>query len=167
MAIQTLKAIVGVYDSNVNAIKALEALKSAGIPVKNISMISKADVVESKLYATSSDNIINAPLEIGVVLGPIVGLLAGVSLVAVPGLGFIYGAGAIVGAMAGFDFGLVGGGITTLLLTLGIKKNKISFYHKHLETGKYILTVSGDKKLAEKAKVILHTVDLHVDLQHH
>lgn len=167
MKVKTLNTIVGVYDTNDGAIAALEALKAAGLPVQNMSFISKANIIERKLYAASSENIINAPLEIGAVLGPILGILAGVSLIAIPGLGFIYGAGAITGAVAGFDFGLVGGGLTTLLLTLGIRKNKIAAYHKHLETGKYIITISGDKELANKAKTILHTVGLHADLQHH
>ncbi len=167
MKVKKLNTIVGVYDTNDGAITALEALKAAGLPVKNMSFISKADIIESKLYATSSATIINAPLEIGAVLGPILGVMAGVSVIAVPGLGFLYGAGAITGAVAGFDFGLVGGGITTLLLTLGIKKNKIAAYHKHLELGKYIITISGDKALADKTKNILHTVGHHIDLQHH
>lgn len=167
MKIKTLNTIVGVYETHDGAIAALEALKAAGLPVKNMSFISKADVIESKLYAVSSNSVVNAPLEIGAVIGPILGILAGVSIMAIPGLGFIYGAGAITGAVVGFDFGLVGGGITTLLLTLGIKKSKISAYHKHLESGKFIVTISGDRALANKAKNILHTVGLHADLQHH
>ena len=72
----------------------------------------------------------------------------------------------MVGALAGFDFGLVGGGITTLLMKLGIKDKALA-YQEHLEKGKYIITISGDNELAEKAKVILHTIGLHIDLQHH
>ena len=151
MKVKMLNTIVGVYDTHKSAVVALEALKAAGLPVKNMSFISKADIIERKLFSLSSDSIANAPLEIG----------------AIPGLGFIFGAGAIVGALAGFDFGLVGGGITTLLLTLGIRKSKISAYHKHLESGKFIVTISGDKAMAIKAKNILHTVGLHADLQHH
>ena len=167
MKVKMLNTIVGVYDTHKSAVVALEALKAAGLPVKNMSFISKADIIERKLFSLSSDSIANAPLEIGAILGPILGVLAGASVVAIPGLGFIFGAGAIVGALAGFDFGLVGGGITTLLLTLGIRKSKISAYHKHLESGKFIVTISGDKAMAIKAKNILHTVGLHADLQHH
>ena len=145
MKVKMLNTIVGVYDTHKSAVVALEALKAAGLPVKNMSFISKADIIERKLFSLSSDSIANAPLEIGA----------------------IFGAGAIVGALAGFDFGLVGGGITTLLLTLGIRKSKISAYHKHLESGKFIVTISGDKAMAIKAKNILHTVGLHADLQHH
>jgi len=162
-----LSTIVGVYDTHDAAIVALEALKASGLPVENMSFISKADVIESKLHAYSTVNMINTPVEIGVVLGPVLGLLSGLSIIAIPGLGFLYGAGAVVGAFAGFDFGLIGGGITTLLMGLGINKDKISTYHKHLENGKYIVTIFGNKEIAEKAKEIMHTVGLHIDLQHH
>jgi uncharacterized membrane protein len=158
--------IVGVYDTHDAAMVALEALKASGLPVKNMSFISKADVIENKLYASKSNNTSNIPIEIGVVLGPILGLLTGLSIVAIPGFGIFYGAGAVVGALGGFDFGLVGGGITSLLMKLGIKDKALA-YQEHLEKGKYIITISGDNELAEKAKVILHTIGLHIDLQHH
>ena len=163
----SLNTIVGVYDTHDTALTALKALITAGLPLKNISFISKADIIEGKLHTSSYENIVNAPVEIGVVLGPVLGLLAGLSIITIPGLGIIYGAGAIVGAFAGFDIGLVGGGITTILMSLGINKDKTPTYHEHLEKGKFIITIHGDKEIAEKAKIILHTVGLHIDLQHH
>ena len=163
----TLSTIVGVYETHDKAITALETLKAAGLPVKNMSFISKADIIESKLHTFSNDKINNAPVEIGVVLGPVIGILAGLSIIAIPGLGLIYGAGAVVGAFAGFDFGLIGGGITTILLKLGIHKDKTATYQEHLENGKYIITINGVKEIVEKAKATLHTLGLHIDLQHH
>lgn len=163
----TLNTIVGIYDTHVDAIIALEALKAEGLPVKNISLIGKADIIESKLYASSHNDIINTPVEIGVVIGPVLGILTGLSLIAIPGLGILFGAGAAIGALVGLDAGLVGGGIASLLLQLGISKDKTATYHKHLENGKYIITIHGDKEMAEKAKIVLHTVNLHIDLQHH
>ena len=164
---ETSNTIVGVYNTHNAAIVALEALKASGLPVKNMSFISKADIIESKLHTFSNDKVNNVPVEIGVVLGPVIGLLSGLSLIAIPGLGIIYGAGAIVGVLAGFDFGLIGGGITTILIKLGIHKDKAAFYKEHIEKGKFIVTINGDLEIAEKAKTILHTLGLHIDLQHH
>ena len=163
---KTSNTIVGVYDTYNAAIVALEALKTEGLPVKNISFISKADIIEGKLLANIGDKVSNIPVEIGVVLGPVLGILSGLSIIAIPGIGFLYGAGAVIGAIAGLDLGLIGGGITTLLMTLGIS-DKASIYQEHIENGKYIITISGDNELAEKAKIALHTVGLHIDLQHH
>ncbi len=164
---KTSNTIVGVYDTHDAAIAALKALKESGLPVEKMSFISKADIIEEKLHTNISDNAANAPVEIGVVLGPVLGILSGLSIIAIPGLGFLYGAGALIGAFVGFDFGLIGGGITTMLMKLGINKDKTAMYQEHLEKGKYIVTMTGDKEIAEKAKTILHTLGLHIDLQHH
>lgn len=164
---ETSNTIVGVYDTHHAAIAALKALKESGLPVENISFISKADIIEGKLHANISDNEANVPVEIGVVLGPILGILSGISIIAIPGLGFLYGAGIGIGALVGFDFGIIGGGITTLLMTLGIHKDKAAYYKEHIENGKYIVTIAGSDEIAEKAKGILHTLGLHIDLQHH
>lgn len=159
--------IVGVYETHDKAIDALDTLNASGMKMRNISFISKADVIESRLYASSHNNLTNTPVEIGVVFGPVIGLLSGLSLFAIPGFGFIYGAGAIVGALAGFDIGLISGGVASILMKLGIHKDKIATYHEHLENGKYIISVHGNKTTAEKAKLSLHTLGLHVELQHH
>ena len=163
----TSSTIVGVYETHDKAIAALKALKAAGLPLKNMSFISKADILESKLHTFSNDKVNNIPVEIGVVLGPLIGLLAGLSIIAIPGLGFIYGAGAVVGALVGFDVGLAGGGITTVLMKFGINKDKATTFQEHLEKGKFIVTIYGDKEIVDKAKATLHTLGLHIELEHH
>ena len=161
------KSIVGVYNSHINAIEAVKALKEAGLSEKNISLIGKADVVDEKLHASSADKIKNAPVLIGIVLGPLLGLLAGASIVAIPGLGFIYGAGAVIGIIGGFDLGLIGGGIGTILMSLGINKEHIASYHEHLEKGRYLIIVHGNQVLIDKTEKILGSLDKHIELKSH
>lgn len=136
------------------------------MPVQNLSFISKADVIENKLHASNGNSAAAIPLEIGVVMGPVLGILTGLSILTIPGFGIFYGAGAAVGALAGLDVGIIGGGIASLLVRLGIR-DKSEAYQEYLKNGKYIITISGDHKLAEQAKKILHTVGQHVELQHH
>ena len=52
-------------------------------------------------------------------------------------------------------------------MELGVNKDKAHVYHEHLKQGKYIVTIFGDKDIAEKAQVTLHMVGHHIDLQHH
>lgn len=159
-----VRTTVGVYSTHEDAINAVIALEKAGIPVENISFLSTAVVIADNLQTHSMSNLKNSPVAIGAILGPLLGVLAGASIWAVPGLGFVYGAGAIVGAIAGFDIGLVSGGIASLLLTLGIKKEKIVTYHKHLKEGKYLVILNGDKVIAEKAKKIAHKAGNYIEL---
>ncbi|MCX6297064.1 MAG: general stress protein [Bacteroidetes bacterium] len=158
------RTTVGVYQSHEEAINAIIALEKSGIPVEDISFLSTAVKVADDLHVRSMKNLKNAPAAIGAVLGPLLGILAGASIWAVPGLGFVYGAGAIVGALAGFDIGLVSGGIATILLNIGISKDKIVSYHKHLKEGKYLVILNSNKATAEKAKRIAHKVGNYIEL---
>lgn len=162
--LETIRTTVGVYQSHEEAINAIIALEKEGIPVENISFLSTAVVVADNLQTHSLDNVKNGPVAIGAVLGPLLGVLAGASIWAVPGLGFVYGAGAIVGAIAGFDIGLVSGGIATLLITLGIKKEKVVTYHKHLKEGKFLVILNANKAIAAKAKRIAYKVGNYIEL---
>jgi membrane protein DedA with SNARE-associated domain len=93
----------------------------------------------------------------------VLGLLAGIGTFAIPGFGFLYGAGALVGAIAGFDIGLVSGGLVTLLTTLGINKDKVVRCKEHLEEGKFLLVINGPAEEIEKAKEILHIHGTHLE----
>lgn len=162
--LETIRTTVGVYQTHEEAINAILALEKAGIPVKNISFLSTAAVLADNIQTRSLNAVKNTPVAIGAILGPILGVLAGVSIWAVPGLGFIFGAGAVVGAIAGFDIGIVSGGIASLLMTIGIKKEKIVTYHKHLKEGKFLVILNADKAIAEKAKRIAHKVGNYIEL---
>lgn len=159
-----IRTIVGVYQSHTDAINAIIALEKEGVPISNISFLSTAAILSDNLQTRTMDTIKNAPVTIGAILGPLLGVLSGASIWAVPGLGFVYGAGAIVGAIAGFDIGLVSGGIATLLMTLGIKKEKILTYHKHLKEGKFLVILNSNEAIAAKAKKIAHKVGNYIEL---
>lgn len=162
--LQPIRTIVGVYHSHEDAINSIIALEKAGIPIEKISFLSTAAIVADNLQTYSTNAIKNAPVTIGAILGPLLGVLAGASIWAVPGLGFVYGAGAIVGAIAGFDIGLVSGGLATLLMTLGIKKEKIVTYQKHLKEGKFLVVLNADKEITARAKKIAHKVGNYIEL---
>ena len=164
---KTTNTTIGICDNHHKAILAAKALEKSGVPVEKISFISKAEIVEDHLQSHSAENIKNVPVAIGVILGPVLGILAGAGIIVVPGLGFLYGAGIVVGALAGLDIGLIGGGAVTLLMTIGISEEKVVTYHKHLKEEKYLVVLQGDKELIRKAKEILHKAGEYVGLQNH
>ncbi len=71
----------------------------------------------------------------------------------------------MVGAIAGFDFGLMGGGVASILATVGVKDSNARKYHDALVSGKYIVVVHGHETDISKAKEILdeHGTHEHVD----
>ncbi len=154
---------VAIYDSQQKAINAIKALHKSGFPINQISLISKAVIIANDLHIASNDSVKNAPMLLGVGAGVIAGLLTGIGVFAIPGFGFLYGAGALIGLIAGFDIGLLSGGITSILIKLGINEDSTLKYEEHLEKGMTMLVVHGSIDEIKIAEKILHTEDTHLE----
>ena len=164
-----MNSTIGVYENHEKAIEAVIELKEAGFPVKQLSIIGKAEteVVDDQMHVTPKDPIKVAGVGTGTAIGATLGVLTGVGLFAIPGLGFLYGAGALVGAIAGFDFGLIGGGLASILTTMGVKDANVKKYHEDLEAGKFIFVAHGSEQEVNHAKELLHSHGTHDDLDIH
>jgi len=158
-----MEANVAIFNTHKEAIDAVKTLSENSFNVKNVSIIGKAEMIDDHLHIPNYDAIEKSSVLVGTTAGTVVGLLTGLSLFAIPGLGFLYGAGAVVGAIAGFDFGLVGGGAVALLTGIGADTSKHEKYTKHLEDGKYMLTIKGTEDEVKKAKSIFHTKGMAVN----
>lgn len=155
---------VAVYDSHKKAVNAVKKLKEHGYPLKQVSLIAKAEMVEDNLHISDNDSASNAPAYIGAGAGLVAGLLTGLGVFAIPGFGFLYGAGAIIGTIGGLDLGIITGGAVTLLTTAGMKEDKVLKHEDHLKNGKYIVMVHGKIDEIKKAEEILHTEGTHLEL---
>ena len=151
-----MKSTIGVYASHKKAIEAIRELKDSGYPVQQVSLIGKAKIIDDHMHISQNRWMKDGPVSIGVILGPILGVLTGAGIFSIPGLGFIFGAGAVIGAFAGFDIGLVGGGIVSLLTTLGMKRDEALKYHEHLEEKRFLVVAQGNQEQVRKAREILH-----------
>ena len=160
---KVMNAAIGVYDSHDKAVAAVQELKESGYPVKQLSIIGKADVetVDNGMHVTPKNPLNMTGLGVGLGVGTAVGILTGVGLFAIPGFGFLYGAGALVGAIAGFDFGLLGGGAASVLTTVGVEDTDTKKYQEHLAEGKYLLVANGNKEEVDKAISILESHGQH------
>lgn len=178
-----MKSTIGVYQDHEAAIAAVNALKAAGFPQKNISIIGHAHDTEAEAEAegvdaagpgVDSDDAFAKPAKvavrtmgISVVVGPILGALAGIGLLAIPGLGMIVGAGALAGAVAGLDAGLIGGGIISAIQIAGISKHHEELYQEHLQQGRYLVIVQGNAEEVKHARELLARHNQHLLLETH
>jgi hypothetical protein len=179
---RNMKATIGVYENQAKALAAIQVLKAAGYPEKQISILthSKADhhpedAGESEEgEGVDSDNVYAEPMRIaatgvgiGAVAGPVLGALAGVGLLAIPGLGVLVGAGALAGAIAGLDVGIIGGGIISALAIARVNKHHEDLYQEHLSEGRYLVVAQGTETEIEHARDVLHSHDDHLQLDTH
>jgi hypothetical protein len=164
-----MNATIGIYDTHDLAVAAVEELKDAGFPVSELSImgLAETEVIDNKMHILPKSNIKAGGLGVGTALGTTLGILTGVGIFAIPGLGFLYGAGALVGAIAGFDFGLMGGGIASALATVGVKDEVAKQYHDALAAGKFLVVVHGKDEDVNRAKGILHEHGTHDELNKH
>lgn len=150
-----MKTSIAVFDSHDKAIASIILLKEHDFPLTQVSLIGQAELVDDKIHIRSNEKIINTPVIAGSIIGTTVGLLTGIGLFAIPGFGFLFGAGAIVGAIGGFDLGLITGGIGTLLLQIGIENEYAVEYDEHIKSGKFLLMINGTQEEIDLAKKII------------
>ena len=159
-----MKTVVGVYESHDKAIIALQELKKTGFTADKLSLVGKADLVDNHINIKANNAVEKTEASIGVVAGAILGILTGVGVFAIPGFGFLFGAGAVVGAFAGVDAGIIAGGLTAIFTRMGINEANAIKYENHLIEGKFLVFVDGDDKEIEQAKQVLHTQGLALEL---
>lgn len=152
---KSFNTIVGVYPTHEKAIEAVEELKREGYPVEQVSLLGTAVIIDDLMHVKYYRRSKNIPAITGAILGPILGILTGVKLFIIPGLGFLFGIGALLGALAGFSLGIVAGGAITVLATLIIKRKNILKYHEHTEERGFQVIAHGNKEEVNKAKEIL------------
>jgi uncharacterized membrane protein len=152
-----MDAMIGVFDNHDLAVEAVQELKESNYPVNHITIMGKAstEVIDKDMHIMPKNPINVASLGTGTAVGTAIGALTGAGIFAIPGLGFLYGAGALIGAIAGFDFGLIGGGIAAVLATIGVKDENARKFHDALEQGKFLVIAHGDKDEVARAKEIL------------
>lgn len=152
-----MKSQIAVYETHESAVEAIKLLSHKDFPMKIVSLLGRAEVIEDHIQVKSLDTVNKVPALVGMGAGTVVGLLSGIGVFAIPGFGFLYGAGALVGIIAGLDLGLIAGGLVSLFSYSGIKEEEVVKCEEHLKAGKFMVIVKGDQQAIDKAKNILHS----------
>jgi hypothetical protein len=87
----------------------------------------------------------------GAGIGVGLGILLGIAAVAVPGVGWVAGAGMIVAGLAAATgaAGSIAGGVAGYLVDMGVPEDKARLLHTHLEAGAPVLSINVTGKLTE------------------
>lgn len=164
-----MDATVGVYNNHDKAVEAILRLKDSGYPISKLTLMGlmNEEKVDTERHVTETNPLKPAGLGAGALIGTTLGVLTGLGVFAIPGVGFLFGAGALAGAIGGFDFGLIAGGLAAVLTTLGMKDDIAKRYHDALAAGKFLVVAHGSKEDIAKAKQELHTLGTHESLESH
>lgn len=92
----------------------------------------------------------------GAGIGGILGLLAGIGALAIPGIGPFIAAGPLLATLSGAAVGAAAGGLTGSLIGMGIPEYEAKRYEGYLREGKILIAVhADDSEWADKAKKLL------------
>ena len=158
------KIIGGVFSNVGSAEQAITELQRHGYGSNDISVFakdkSKVHVLEEEMETSVTSNKggrgKNAGKGAGLgalsggALGGIGGLIAGLGLLAIPGIGPLAAAGPIAAALTGAGVGAGGGGIVGALVGAGIPERDAAQYENHLKDGKIIVIVEASEKVQDK-----------------
>ena len=140
--------VFGIYSTRVAVENATDSLVKAGFPTSDISVLLPESLGGPKDMgtekATKAPEGTAAGVTAGGVIGGTLGVLAGVGLLAIPGLGPFIAAGPIMAGLAGLGVGGAVGGVTGALIGMGIPEFEAKRYEGRLKTGGILLSVHCD-----------------------
>jgi uncharacterized protein (TIGR02271 family) len=153
--------IVGLFDTFPAAQAAVQDLVSTGIPRDDISLTSNNATGEHTLeghagHGNHAGSGAATGAGIGAVVGGVGGVLAGLGMLAIPGIGPILAAGPIAAALAGAGIGAVAGGMIGALVGMGIPEEDAHAYAEGVRRGGTLVTVAADDAHAGPVSDILN-----------
>lgn len=147
--IEMAKHTVGYYDTEQEAIAAIEELKRQGYRSEDISIVSKrqsdVDLISDETGAEVMEGAVTG-IAAGGALGGIGGVLLGLGALAIPGVGPIVAAGPIATGLTGLAAGASIGGLAGAFVGMGVSAEEANRYNEQVEAGKILVIVDEDTR---------------------
>ena len=152
------KAVFCIAASEAQATQIIDELKAAGFAADNISVLFP-DKDSTRNFAheknTKAPEGAAAGAGTGAAVGGTLGWLAGIGLLAIPGVGPFIAAGPIMAALGGAAIGGTVGGLTGALVGLGIPELEAKRYEGRIKDGNLLISAhSEDSEETSRAKEI-------------
>jgi hypothetical protein len=158
-------AVFGIYPTYASVENAVQTLVSEGFRKEDISVLMPENV-GTKDFAhekgTKAPEGAATGAGTGGVVGGVLGVLAGIGVLAIPGLGPFIAAGPIMAGLAGLGAGAAVGGIGGALIGMGIPEYEAKRYEGRVKEGGILLSVHSDNSdWTKRAKGILERTGAH------
>ncbi len=150
-------AIIALYDTHVEAEKAVRELQRSGFDMRKLSIVGKDYQKEDEVvgYYNIGDRM-KAWGKTGAFWGGLWGLMFGSAFFFIPGIGLLLAAGPLVGwIVAALESAVVVGGLSALgagLYSIGIPRDSIIEFETQIKAGKYAVIAHGSPDDIAKAK---------------
>ncbi len=121
------------YDSYETAHSVVEALEGEGVSTADISVVGRHEAVDDSNTGEGAG--------IGAALGGAAGLLAGIGMIAIPGIGPVVAAGWLASTAAGAVAGGAAGGLIGAFTSSGHSEEDANYYAETVRRGGTVVSV--------------------------
>ncbi len=142
-------SVFGIFKSKMEVENAVDTLKARGFRSTDISVLMPSDSSTQDFAvekSTKAPEGATTGATGGALLGGTLGWLAGIGMLAIPGIGPFVAAGPIVAAVAGAGIGGTVGGITGALVGMGIPEYVAKRYEGFVKEGSILISVHVDNR---------------------
>lgn len=146
-----MKTVTRVYDTYAQARQAVADLEAAGAASSDINIIANRYVCEESVRAEEPSGA-GAGAGIGAALGGTAGLLAGLGMIAIPGLGPVVAVGALAATAVGAATGAATGGVVGALMASGMPESEAQVYCEAVRRGGTMVSMRTSE--ADEPRVI-------------
>ncbi|MEO3475857.1 hypothetical protein AAFN86_28670 [Roseomonas sp. CAU 1739] len=143
------------FDTHASALAAVRDLESAGFTSDEVSILGQQGAVADTTTTTTTESGAVVGASVGGVVGGGAGLLAGIGMLAIPGIGPLVAAGWLAATLAGLGTGAVAGGLLGSLTGSGVEEREAHVYAEGVRRGGTIVTVRTDDARMGRASDVL------------
>ena len=158
------KTITRLFDDYSDATAAMHELERIGVPHDDLSIMANDESRRARGDGSDADDVnddgdVSRGVSTGAVLGGVGGLLAGLGLLAIPGLGPIVAAGWLASTAVGAGIGAAGGaatgGIVGALKEAGHSDEEAHVYSEGVRRGGTLVSARVPDALVGEAEAVL------------
>jgi hypothetical protein len=153
-----MRTVVGVFGSLAQAEETARDLENLGIPNANISIVAGNDANRHQEYlekAKRASTSAGAAAVSGASTGGGFGLIAGLIVLAIPGVGPIIAGGALATLLTGLGIGAASGGLIAAFREMGISHEEAPVYEEAVRRGAVMLAAQVNDSMERDAVGIM------------
>jgi hypothetical protein len=153
--------VTRLFDTYEHASLAVTELEANGVPHSAISLVANnvddrySNIVPAAHHESSAGAAAGTGATLGTVIGGGAGLLAGLGMLAIPGVGPVVAAGWLIATAVGAGIGAASGGIIGSLVGAGVSETDAHVYAEGVRRGGTLVTVKVDDAQATTIERIL------------
>ena len=161
------RAVTALFERYADAQAAIERLEALGIPHADIAIVASHSPDAPNVTAPGTSPVAGEPeadaaagmsgtgtagtgATVGGIIGGGAGLLAGLGMLAVPGIGPVVAAGWLVSALTGAGIGAAAGGLVGGLTGAGMNEAEAAAYAEGVRRGGTLVTARSDEGRADQ-----------------